>query len=75
MPQDAKAAAAVQGGAHTGTRRLVARTTWKAEKFHSAMETEFSATGELTEARFSSLVPAQNSIPSMNVPVAQPARV
>lgn len=75
MPKDPKAVAAVQDGARTGTRRLIARTTWKADKFHSVMETEFAASGELTEARFSSLVPAENSIPSMNVPVAEPARV
>jgi hypothetical protein len=49
-------------------RRLVVRTTWKALKYHSMMETEFAATGVLQEVRFSSLVPAVNSIPSMNVP-------
>lgn len=48
---------------------LVVRTTWKRDRFVSVMETEFSATGLLREARFSSLVPAVNSIPSMDVPV------
>eukprot|EP00892_Ulva_mutabilis_P006349 jgi/Ulvmu1/4086/UM019_0065.1 len=48
---------------------LVVRSTWKRDTFVSVMETEFTASGVLREARFSSLVPAVNSIPSMQVPV------
>lgn len=48
---------------------LIVRSTWKRDAFISVMETEFSAAGVLREARFSSLVPAVNSIPSMEVPV------
>lgn len=48
---------------------LIVRSTWKQDTFISVMETEFSAAGVLREARFSSLVPAVNSIPSMETPV------
>lgn len=53
---------------------LVVRTTWKRDGFMSVMETQFSPAGELEESRFSSLVPENNSIPSMNVPVGGVAK-
>lgn len=52
-------------------RKVIMRSTWKADQVMSMMETEFTPFGRLREARFSSLVPAVNTIPSMATPAAR----
>jgi hypothetical protein len=62
----------VESDGQTGrVRKVIVRSTWKADQVTSMMETEFTPFGRLRETRFSSLVPAVNTIPCMDKPPAE----
>lgn len=57
-------------------RKLLVRTNWRNGKkaVIGSMETEFGPDGALREARYSTCVPAQSGIPSMQLPAATARR-
>jgi hypothetical protein len=51
-------------------QKIILRTTWRTRHgVASALETEFTPSGRLREARSGSLVPVDNAVPSMQTPV------